>query len=309
MRYTASVLCAAAVSGLTVGAVIAADKGPTTAPSALHTASTAANSADTDVSKAANTLTKSVAPSPDSAIRNLLAEATNHATAGDLTDVIATLDATSQQRIDKAMPHGQSADAKLDAQVQKLNNNWKQKYGHPFSIVRIDSTFATSFISINEGSPAKNTQLANSVAKADGAGGVTTSTFADDSSIALVTIGSGKALVQTQVPLVCEKSGQWRIDAPSSLTYDSLCHNLTAQLSDANQQFAQWPANEAEAQRLISSRILMALTKQTTAVPVKAAIVTPKAATVTPAPRQTSAMAKPAAAPVSTSHWWQVWKW
>jgi hypothetical protein len=309
MRYAATVLCAAAVSGLSVGAVNAADKAPTTAPSVVHTVSTAANSTANAMTKAANTIASAAAQSPDSAMRNLFAKAANQAVAGSISGVVLTLDSSSQQRINSAMPKGQTTDATLNLQVQTLNKNWKQKYGHAFSITNADSTFANSYAGIQRGSPTKDTQLAASIAKIDGYGAVTTSTFAGDSSIALATITSGKILPQTQIPLACEKDGHWRIDAPASLTYDNLRRNLTAQLSDANQHVAQWPANEADAQGIIAHHVLMAVMNQSAPAPAKAAALAPKTSTMTPTPHQATVSARPTAAPVSTTRWWQFWKW
>jgi hypothetical protein len=283
MKRAAIVITAAAISGIGIATANAAVglNSPTTAPSAA-VVSSHPNKPAQDANLAA-----------DKKIDKLFCGLTNDAlTSNDMSKLVSYFDSASQKRISQSSTFSEGYGAKLDAQIQQISRDWKQKYGHDFDVKSHD-TFGSSFASIEQGNPKTDARLASSVMKAENE---TAQSFSGDEAIALADIKGGHSMAALEVPFVCEKSGGWRIAVPNSLTADRLRQNLLDELTAVNQHSAQLPANETDAYRHVGHRVLMAILDN----PMAAA----QANAFVPQP---GVQATPVA--TSTTHWWQFWRW
>ena len=78
-------------------------------------------------------------------------------------------------------------------------------------------------------------------------------------NVATVVVPAGSGEGAITVPLVYEFPGVYKIDAPDSLTGPTLAANLTRQLQALYDARAQWPADEQQAYRAVSGRVLAAI--------------------------------------------------
>jgi len=189
---------------------------------------------------------------------------------------------------------GQNKDAfknaELDGLVAQLEQDWKAKYGHEFDIKDEDKVY-DGFAMITEGEITKESAQqagakveANTDRNPDGSvkaevkvdnnTGVDVpkpntngQTAADKNlndpgrNIASVTIPASHGLPEVKVPLIHEAGG-WKIDIPDSLTTDKLRDNVKNALNMCKEHKDQWPADENEAFRGVSHKILAAIMDQ-----------------------------------------------
>jgi hypothetical protein len=294
---TAAAVTLSGLGVLTAGAYANNAQGPTTAPSVLHTAVN-------DVKKTARNLD---VKAQDALIRSTIADATDAAlTQKDMSKLISHFDAASQQRIEKSSAYAGGYGEKLNAEIQTFNNNWKQKYGHSFSISLKNSgeIFASPHIAIQVGTSNGNPYLAQEFLVASGE--KTAPATNGPARIALVVLNGASIHSGFQVPLICEHTAEWRIQVPASLTAADLRLNLEKQISALNDKSADWPKDESTAYRHVSDHVLMAIMNKAPAVQSK---------DVSNATAKPTAQANPPAAkatPVSTAtpaKWWQFWRW
>jgi hypothetical protein len=283
MKRAAIAMAVAAVSGIGIASAHA-DNGkantPTTAPSPSQV--TANHSHDPMAS-------------PEVSIRDLVGRLTNDAVeTGNLGELVAQFDQPAQERITKSSDFSKGYGAKLDAQIDTISKDWKQKYGHDFDAKNFSDIFGSAFATIETGMPAKDAQLSAKFAKVAGQS-------ATSQEIALAHIQGPKSGVSLEVPFVLQSAGNWRIAVPDSLTLDKLRANLLDQMTALASQTAQLPANENDAYRQVAHHVLTAILDKPAAAQ-KQAAATP---TMTPAPAKSVRTISTA----STYHWWQFWKW
>jgi len=190
---------------------------------------------------------------------------------------------------------GQNKDAlknaELDGLVAQLEQDWKTKYGHEFDIKDEDKVY-DGFAMLTEGEIGETAKQASDKinvdantnrnpdgsvkadVKVDNNTGVDApktntdgQTAADKNlndpgrNIANVTIPASHGLPEVKVPLIHEAGG-WKIDIPDSLTADKLRDNVKNALNQCKEHKDQWPADENEAFRGVSHKILAAIMDQ-----------------------------------------------
>jgi len=189
---------------------------------------------------------------------------------------------------------GQNKDAlknpELDGLVAQLEQDWKTKYGHEFDIKDEDKVY-DGFAMLTEGEITKGSaQQAGAKVEADTSrnpdGSVKADVKVDNNTgvdapkantdgqtaadknlndagrnIATVTIPASHGLPEVKVPLIHEAGG-WKIDIPDSLTADKLRDNVKNALNMCKEHKDQWPADENEAFRGVSHKILAAIMDQ-----------------------------------------------
>ena len=302
MKRAAILLAAAAISGIGVIPANAADQAkPPAAASSVNAPA-----------KPAQTAKDSSATSAEAGIRTMLGSLTNDAlSTKHMSQLVAYFDTAGRERVTKSASYNDGYGAKLDSQIEQLGKNWKQKYSHDFSVKNMADTFGDSFAMIRQGTPENDAQLASEVIKAAGEND-SAKPLKDDKQIALAHVKADGALADLQVPLVCEKDGAWKLEAPPSLTADKLRQNMLSQLTDLNQHQSQWPANETDAYRQVSHRVLMAMMDKpgSNSNHASAKPHASKSAQTASASKSTAVAANQAATPAASPHrWWQFWHW
>jgi len=213
---------------------------------------------------------------------------------------------------------GQNQDAlknnqALDGRVAQFEKDWKDKYGHEFKVSYPDKAYDQSFAMITEGEEAgartasgkvnadTNTQTPPDQVNASNKEGVDKpgvntngQTDADKNlndkgrNMATVHIAASHGLPALDVPMIHEAGG-WKIDIPDSVDAAKLRDNVQTALTKVDENKAQWPADETEAQRAVTHQVLAAIfdkTADSSAAPAGAQL---------PADQGTSPTAAPAA--------------
>jgi hypothetical protein len=110
---------------------------------------------------------------------------------------------------------------------------------------------------------------------------------------ATATIAASHGLPESKVALVSEFPDRWKIDLPDSIDGQKLHDNVLKHLTMVDEDKANWPADKADAYRLVSHHMLEAVQQSADA------DATPAAGTLTPAP---GAPATPAPAPAQPAN-------
>ncbi|MEA2709952.1 MAG: hypothetical protein QOF78_2553 [Phycisphaerales bacterium] len=178
--------------------------------------------------------------------------------------------------------------AELDGLVAQLQQDWKTKYSHEFDIKDEDKVY-DGFAMIMQGEIGESARQAsdkvnvdaNANRNADGTvrtdvkvennTGVdapktnTDGQTAADSNrndpgrnIAYVALPASHGLPEVKVPLIHEATG-WKIDVPDTLDGNKLRDNVKNALTLCKENKDKWPADENEAYRVVSHKILAAI--------------------------------------------------
>ncbi len=305
MKPVSIILAAAAVSGLTFAAAC---------PTLQAATSTAAPPSAQLAADAQSTAHQVAAEMPSEVgIRKVVGRLTEDALqTNDMSKLAALFAQPGQGRIMKSDTYSQGYGAKLDAQIDDIAKAWNEKYGQEFAVSDAAETFTSSFLTITEGAPAADSELADKVLKAAGANSSEMDSLSRDQAIALAQIRANNGLPAAEVPFVYEGS-HWRIYAPQTLTATRLRANLLREFTALNNHFATLPANETDACRRVSHRVLLAVMDIAPAhheqanAKTSSAVVKPTASVSSSA--ATPATVKPVSASGSSSHWWKFWNW
>ena len=179
--------------------------------------------------------------------------------------------------------------AELDGLVAQLQQDWKAKYTHEFDIKDEDKVY-DGFAMIMQGEITRDSaqQAADKIkvdadatrnpdgtvrteVKADPQTGVDApktntdgQTAADKNlndpgrNVATVVLPASHGLPEVKVPLIHEAGG-WKIDVPDSLDANKLRDNVKNALTMCKEHKDKWPADENEAYRGVSHKILAAI--------------------------------------------------
>ena len=119
-----------AVAGFNLLPAHAANGGPTTAPSPMHTIGTMSN----NVSHDAASMT------PDAKIQNVIARAAKYAmTPKDMARLVSLFPEAQRQSIAKSSTYSDGYGDKLDSRIESISKAWKQKYGETFTISKANA--------------------------------------------------------------------------------------------------------------------------------------------------------------------------
>ncbi|HEY8748736.1 MAG TPA: hypothetical protein VIM11_12225 [Tepidisphaeraceae bacterium] len=214
-------------------------------------------------------------------IREQMANVTNYAmTRGDFGKVVNQLAVFNRDQ----MKDWRNQDFKtLDGVVAQINKDWNSKYGHDFKVkadvfddrymivqgVVIDPNVAAMNFPVR--ARGQDAQLAGSRERARDANAnnvkegsqvehVAAKDLQDSKNVATMHFPSEGTLPDLTASLVEEGMiGTWRFAVPKSMTSQQLHTQLQNELSYFGRDVSQWPANEADAYRLVAQRVVMAL--------------------------------------------------
>jgi len=253
---------------------------PAMAANATNAASTPPSNASVNGSETSSAASSSLMT--DVKIQSVIAGVTQDAlTPGDMKHLISFFPPTQQENIRKSSSFSQGYGDKLDARIDSISRQWKQKYGHDFAISASHDAMNRQFTSIMVAAPVqKNGQFES----------------------ARVNFMNAKGKTELQVPLVCENGNSWRIDIPNSLTAEKLRANLLEQLTDMDSHFARWPAHETDAYRVVAHHVLSAVLDKP--MPIHAQY---SAMRSTTKPTQEASVMP--AIDSAFQHWYQFWNW
>jgi hypothetical protein len=195
-------------------------------------------------------------PAPDArAIRRTLGKVTGEALEkDDLDDLVDYFTSAAKDRIKKSDSYSQNYGNQLDGRIEQINTAWKQKFGHAFKVGKANQTLGDEFATIQQGVVGKDTDLAL-MATADSAD----SKIEDGRSIAVVTVKAMQGMSDLKVPLIHELPDSWKFNVPGDLDAAKLRQNLTDHLTALGDHLADWPTDEAAAERVVVHHVLMAV--------------------------------------------------
>ena len=244
-----------------------------------------------DALKSAGDKTKSAlsgAHSSKEEINDVLAQVAEAAmTKEGLDDLVERLVDADRNRL------GQNQDAlknqaEIDGLVAQLQQDWKAKYGHEFDIKDEDKVY-DGFAMITEGEIGEtarqasdkinvdantnrnpdgsvkadvkvdnNTGVDAPKANTDGQTAADTNRNDPGRNVASAMIAASHGLPDVKVSLIHEAGG-WKIDVPDTLDANKLRDNVKNALTKCKDNKDKWPADENEAYRAVSHKILAAI--------------------------------------------------
>jgi hypothetical protein len=160
----------------------------------------------------------------------------------------------------------------LDGIVDSLQKQWNSHYGHDFTAKNYESTYSPAYARIWEGEETGKygeaitagstaTTQPSVAAGVDKPGSVAAEQNRNDKgrNVAKVTIAANHGMPELVVPLIHEFPMSWKIDVPDSVDGPRFLSNLERELTAFKNSEAQWPADEGEATRMFTHRVLMAV--------------------------------------------------
>ncbi|HEY1685576.1 MAG TPA: hypothetical protein VGG19_12490 [Tepidisphaeraceae bacterium] len=173
-------------------------------------------------------------------VREQVREITNDAlTKNDLEAIRNRLTVDDQKRLGDL---GKLDSDDLNMLVKDIDQKWKDKYNHKFD-VNTKMALAEPFVRIDSINKA---QVASSNGKTE------------DREVANVTLASDNKLPELNLTMVREHMS-WKLQLPASVDGPTLKNNLVAQLQALNNDSANWPADENEAYRCVTHRVMMGI--------------------------------------------------
>lgn len=163
-------------------------------------------------------------------IKDTLASAAEAALTRDrLNDLVSRLAEADRTRVGQV---DDAAAAELNQRVERLRSQWQGKYNAPFDVEDENAVFENARI--------------------------TTTSGEGNRKQAKVVLPSVRGMPELNLTLVNEGSSldAWRIDAPDSLTAETLRSQLTAEVRKLEEFSAAWPEDVAEARRLVVHHVL-----------------------------------------------------
>jgi hypothetical protein len=226
-------------------------------------------------------------------IRVVFVDVTNAALAKNTLDRLVTyFPSTVQDRFAAVNAGSDPTVQGINSRIDQLSSEWRQKYGHDFNVGDANQVLGDSFATFSIGTIGENPQLAADIrhayrdnadaqANARAAAYPQNANDADsnqqaqnsrntdqaasagwlppDRYVALADIAASGRLAELRVPLMLERDNQWKILIPDSLTTDRLRHNLLHELTAICRHNADWPADENQAYRQVTRKVLKAV--------------------------------------------------
>ena len=220
-----------------------------------------------------------------SEIRGVIARAADYALTpmhSDMSKLVSLFPSVERDHIRSSRTYSEGYGQKLDARIESINRNWKEKYGNVFMASKAEGALGESFASIETKNPGSH----------------------DRFPMAFATIKGGD--VSIRAPFLRE-GNDWRINVPAYLTAEKLRGNLLAQLTDFDNDSSHWPANESRAYRMVSRRVMAAVLDQPISHHAHVALAEP--APAKSAQSSQTAEINSSTASSATHHWYEFWKW
>ncbi len=207
-------------------------------------------------------------------------------------DLVERFVDADRNRIGASMPTADQID-KLNKLTAEIRSDWQKKYGGEFEIkdrtAVFNNSYAVKYGEVGQGSARTagqqmtpggespvNPPQPNGVMGGQMNGGATPSDRAGTTTppppaqnpnanrepgrdIATITVPKQGDLNSIKVPLIWEFPGVYKIDVPDSVDGKKLYDSLYANLQAVKDGEAQWPANEQDAFRAVSHRVIRAV--------------------------------------------------
>ena len=198
------------------------------------------DAADATAAKSVASTRPTVAPDAE-AVRKLLADVAAIAVAPDHMDRLTQRLAQPDRDRLRAQPgYAKGFGPDLDTAAVRFAAAWKAKYGHGFTAAGAEAAVNDAFADV---------QAAASL-------GPTT----DAEAMVHVVVSASRGLPAVTVNLAREMPDGWKVDVPGTADVDALRRNLADEIGAAVATGDQWPADEADAYRAVTHRVLLAVT-------------------------------------------------
>jgi alanine-alpha-ketoisovalerate/valine-pyruvate aminotransferase len=228
--------------------------------------------------------------------KNLKADNGIRAAFGDATEAAVkkngfdnVVDRLVDQDRKRVGEYKESRSDELNAVVEKIHKQWKDKYSHDFDVTRSERNKAFGGVAILEGEISNpdllvgkwpipqnpdmtsipgtatvqdNAQTAASKQDIDQA---KSKAFGGDVNlekgrkVAIAQVPGALGLPEVRASLIHEKTGKWRFDIPNNITGQMLHDNLMKHLTAVADHPEQWPADQDAAYGMVGHHVLMAL--------------------------------------------------
>jgi hypothetical protein len=194
-----------------------------------------------------------LSPADASEIRQTLRETTDAAlTKGGFDDTIERFSDADRARLARDNFVKQDHQV-LDGRVAQFQKDWQGKYNQEFKITDNNAVFPQAFVMIVPSS--ENARLA---AERQEPGGANVNQQ-NAPQRAIVVFAAGDGMPETRVPMVKESLGKWKIDAPDNYSAQQYHDYLLKELTAADEQKAQWPADHDAAYRNVAHHVIIAV--------------------------------------------------
>jgi len=216
-------------------------------------------------------------------IHDVMAQVTEAAlTKNGLKDVVERFVDADRNRMGQeqdALKNGET----LDGRIAQVETDWKAKYGQKFDVRDEDKVYDQNFAMITEGEetgartasdktnadtsttpPPAQVNASNKEGVDKPSVNSNGQTDADKNlndkgrNIATVHIAASHNLPALDVPMIHEAGG-WKLDVPDSVDAKKLHDNIQTALTKVGDMKAQWPSDEADAQRAVTHQVLLAI--------------------------------------------------
>jgi len=208
----------------------------------------------------------------ESGIRTGLVKLTERAVAkGDFNRLLAELATQDKERAREF----KNADQKqLDGIIDQIQTAWKSKYNQDFSIsdknLIFDSQYAMAEFEVSDPAVAINNWpvpvAANEAVTAgnrsnagDEKKEVKNAELTEGRDVALVRFPAGHDMPEMTVSMIHELPMFWRVDLPNDRTGEQIYNDLVSQLNYIRDHQDQWPADVADAYRMVAQHAVAAV--------------------------------------------------
>ncbi len=206
-------------------------------------------------------------------IRETLKDVTEAAVKkGTFDDLTERLAAPDRQRI------GKFADQKfddLDGRADEFLKDWKAKYNEDFDIDKAEDIYNDQMVSISTINPGEARTAGEKIKEGakdageaikDTAKSAVGKESAEDAAkkdadrpTATATIAASHGLPEVKLNLVSEYPNKWKLDLPDSIDGQKLKDSVLKHLTMVDEDKANWPADKADAYRMVSHHMLLAV--------------------------------------------------
>jgi hypothetical protein len=203
------------------------------AQSATNAASTAANKTGNAIEDGKNAVVAAVTPSGASDVSGMRGAmegiVQNAFDAGNFKTMTNHFVKADKERLEATAP---SELPQLDQAVKAFKDAWQAKYGgDAFGVMDAEAVFNAQFVALQSA----------------------------DMQTGTATIKASHGMPEVKLPFVAD-AGKWRLDVKDTLDANKLRQNLMNAATDLTAKSASWPADKAEAARVVSHRVFLALT-------------------------------------------------
>ena len=195
---------------------------------------------------------EATAAAPDAeGIRDTVASATEAALSEDgFDDLIERFVDADRNRLGDFVSERDNFDD-LNQKSQAVRDLYQQKFNAEFDIEDEGMIYSDQFVTIRQGEIGQARQAA--------AADDPDANLEEGRNVASVMLSESQGLSQLTVNMIHELPDSWKIDVPDNVTGQQLYTNLSSALDELASNADQWPEDQADAQRYITHRLMLAI--------------------------------------------------